>query len=438
MFENIYTKYGLTKSHLASLLSKTEKSIDYDLVSHNQLSDALVAILTTPSKLLKLLNDNNEKIPVNVYKKAKLNLESEIVQQISKVFKGTAFVKQVKSNELGFRNGIAGKAGSFILIPKNCLEIFPNLSENIENDKNTIRVCIEPEKEMRELEFTYHNSRISLNEENGRDEYRLYNNNFINGEVLLSSEDIVIIIKATDSYGIVYNLYRFRAGVKEYEKLLDLIVKYKNGRAFATMVPISEFVLNNILFNEVFELENTEGKEDTIEEKKEEYLVRQIDIIDGLDTWELSEKSLDELSSQDIKYNVETVLRTIKKIKRDVRFRRAILSAYENKCAITKVSISHNGISNIQACHIIGKAHGGSDNPTNGIALDMNLHWAFDKGMFTINDSYEVEVHPTMIDNELLRQIHGKKILLPKQELYYPSKEALEYHRIKIFGGFLK
>ncbi|WP_326512256.1 HNH endonuclease [Clostridium intestinale] len=429
MLEEIYKKYGLTKNHLANLLSKTEKAIDDELMNTNQLSKALVEILATPSKLLKLLNDNKDNIPFTIYKRAKSSLETEIVNQFSEVFKNRAFVKQVKSNELGFRNGISGRAGSFILVPKNCLEIFPELSEIIENDKQTIRVSIEPERETRLIEFTYHNSKITQGDETGRDEFRLYNNNFINGRVLLSPEDIIIMMKDLDDNGEFYHLYRFSQNSEEHEKLLQLIIKYKNGRAFATMIPISEFILNGFLINEVLQIDDIE--QDNSEEDKVMHY-------DEIDNFELSKRSLEKMMSQDVQENVEVVLRKIKQIKRNMKFRKLIVSAYENKCSITGLNISYNGVSNIQACHIIGKSYGGSDNPTNGIALDMNLHWAFDKGMFTINDSYEVEVHPLMAENEILRGLNGTKIFLPKDERYHPSKDALEYHRTKIFGEFLR
>jgi hypothetical protein len=44
--------------------------------------------------------------------------------------------------------------------------------------------------------------------------------------------------------------------------------------------------------------------------------------------------------------------------------------------------------------HIIGKDVRGTDDPRNGIALSKSAHWAFDRGIFTISDQYEIVVNP--------------------------------------------
>ncbi|MBU3105832.1 HNH endonuclease [Clostridium gasigenes] len=423
-------KYGLTLSHLANLFSKTEKALEEDLKSNNQLTILITEILSTPSKLLRVIEEGKDKIPTSIYNKVKAKLENEIVEQFSEVFTGKAFIKQVKSNELGFRKGLPGKAGSFILIPKTCLDMFPKLSETIENDRATINFIIEPEKELRSLEFIYNNSKIALNEDDGRDEYRLYNNNFINDNILLNPEDIIIIIKDSNN---IFHLYRCAMGSDNYQSLLGLIVKYKNGRAFATMIPISELVLNKIFIEEVWNID--------LENDKEE--LNSINEYDGSvkdkNQWNIKESDIEYLISQDIKDgDIEFVLRKIKQIKRDSRFRKAVLTAYNYKCAVSKKSIDYEGIYNIQACHIIGKAVGGSDNLTNGVALDMNLHWAFDNGMFTIDEQFRVVVHEELVNNEILSEINGVAIELPKNGNFHPSKDALEFHRKNVFGSFLK
>jgi predicted restriction endonuclease len=59
----------------------------------------------------------------------------------------------------------------------------------------------------------------------------------------------------------------------------------------------------------------------------------------------------------------------------------------------------------LQAAHIIPTELGGSDNPTNEIPLSRNLHWAFDRGFFTIDEDYTVKVHPSVLNIELLKNI---------------------------------
>jgi predicted restriction endonuclease len=47
-----------------------------------------------------------------------------------------------------------------------------------------------------------------------------------------------------------------------------------------------------------------------------------------------------------------------------------------------------------EAAHIIGKEVSGTDDPRIGLALSRSMHWAFDNGLFTLTDRYEIEIHP--------------------------------------------
>jgi len=67
-----------------------------------------------------------------------------------------------------------------------------------------------------------------------------------------------------------------------------------------------------------------------------------------------------------------------------------------------------------------------------------NLHRAFDAGLLSLNDNYEILIKGkrTFEENNSpfnLRQFEGKKILLPLNEKFYPDLENLNWHR-KEFG----
>jgi predicted restriction endonuclease len=93
-----------------------------------------------------------------------------------------------------------------------------------------------------------------------------------------------------------------------------------------------------------------------------------------------------------------------------------------------------------QAAHINSKDKRGTDNPQNGLAMSRSVHWAFDAGLFTISDQYEVFIHPKAksanIQNFPLFTMDRKPINLPKEEFFYPHQEALQWHRDEIFGKF--
>jgi hypothetical protein len=126
--------------------------------------------------------------------------------------------------------------------------------------------------------------------------------------------------------------------------------------------------------------------------------------------------------------------------KRDAAFRDVVLDEYSNTCAVTGAKFVSNQTVEAEAAHIISKTRQGSDDPRNGIALSRTVHWAFDKGIFTISDQYEVVVNPKARqiskNNFPLLDLHGKRIQLPDDEQFYPHKTALDWHREEVFEKF--
>ena len=123
---------------------------------------------------------------------------------------------------------------------------------------------------------------------------------------------------------------------------------------------------------------------------------------------------------------------------RDWKFRDKLFQLYDNTCCISRYRIVPN-FKIIEACHI--KPHGkfGIDTVTNGIPLSIHLHRAFDSGIISLNDHYEVLVKDQRIFKENdspfnLRQFKGRQILLPSNSSFYPDLEKLNWHRA--FFGF--
>jgi putative restriction endonuclease len=128
--------------------------------------------------------------------------------------------------------------------------------------------------------------------------------------------------------------------------------------------------------------------------------------------------------------------------KREAAFRDIVLSNYSFTCSVTGQRFVHGPHIEAEAAHIIGKEYRGTDDPRNGLALSRTAHWAFDRGIFTISDQYEIIVHPgaRAADHHLfpIIDMEGKSILLPKEKIYQPHPEALEWHRKQRFGAFLR
>lgn len=118
-------------------------------------------------------------------------------------------------------------------------------------------------------------------------------------------------------------------------------------------------------------------------------------------------------------------------------FKKTVPKIYGYSCCISgfRISTNHN-IQMVDACHIIPFSISQDDTIQNGISLSPNIHRAFDRGLLTINQDYIVRVSPSIkMDSSVndFLQLDGKSIALPKDPKYYPSQEAIEWHRKEIF-----
>ncbi len=130
----------------------------------------------------------------------------------------------------------------------------------------------------------------------------------------------------------------------------------------------------------------------------------------------------------------------VSKIKREQTFKKIILEQYDHTCSVTGIKFKYHNIVEAQAAHIISKSKNGSDDPRNGLALSNTAHWAFDKGIFTISDQYEIIVNPKVKSASLSKfpilEKEGQQIDLPGDQRYYPHQESLKWHREEVFSKF--
>ena len=112
-----------------------------------------------------------------------------------------------------------------------------------------------------------------------------------------------------------------------------------------------------------------------------------------------------------------------------------ILTGYKQKCAITGNVIQYKSFMNLEAAHIWPRSHKGLYLPSNGIALCRDMHWAFDKGMFTIGDDFKVIVHPD-VESDYLQQYNNKSLYIPENAFFRPDINNLHYHQTHIYGLF--
>jgi putative restriction endonuclease len=118
-------------------------------------------------------------------------------------------------------------------------------------------------------------------------------------------------------------------------------------------------------------------------------------------------------------------------------FKREIPKIYNNTCCISGMRIdSEISVSMIDACHVVPFSKSFNDTISNGIALCPNLHRAYDRGLISIDQNYKVVVSKNFKELDSIysiKKFDGQKILLPRDERYYPLRSNIEWHKKNVF-----
>lgn len=331
-------------------------------------------------------------------------------------FESVVYLRKLNAQELGYRRGRPRGAGRYFLVSKGAAIFFPPLSEVIVNDNVFLDVIPPFSEDVVLSKYVYHNDRIAG--EGTRDEYRLYlNTGNDRDRDYFKPGDIVLIVKIylEDSH-FVYKFLRYQKGEIDYDKVAELLDKHAlNPQKTHALAPFKEVLeIDKIRKIDVGEAGNRVIPSEVIENAFEQ----------PVDRVQVAEED---------KHDVTRVLRSRS-------FRDLTMYFYEGKCAITgeEILISHRFLSNLEAAHILARAAGGGSHPSNAMALERNLHWAFDKGFFTLTSDYKVEVHPDAMHISYLASKHGQQIFLPQDDRSRPDKNSIQWHRVNVFGLFLK
>jgi putative restriction endonuclease len=124
------------------------------------------------------------------------------------------------------------------------------------------------------------------------------------------------------------------------------------------------------------------------------------------------------------------------RIVRDRVFRRVVLRAYDERCAITGLKlINGGGRAEAEAAHIRPVEVSGPDVVSNGLALSGTAHWMFDRGLISLADNLEILVSRQVNDADSVRAIINKSghALLPSRVSDRPHPHFLQWHREHCF-----
>ena len=127
---------------------------------------------------------------------------------------------------------------------------------------------------------------------------------------------------------------------------------------------------------------------------------------------------------------------TVSRIVRDRIFRRTVLRAYSERCAISGLRLINGmGRAEVAAAHIRPVEKDGPDIINNGIALSGTVHWMFDRGLIGLSDELQILVSRQANDPGGIRALINKNgYAHPPQRLSdRPHPRFLQWHREHCF-----
>ncbi len=127
---------------------------------------------------------------------------------------------------------------------------------------------------------------------------------------------------------------------------------------------------------------------------------------------------------------------------REARFRLTIIPLYRYACALCDLkTITPSGLTLVEAAHIHQFAESKNNNPDNGIALCRNHHWAFDTGLWSIDEDWKVIVAHAFLEEispypNTLFHLAGKSLNFSWiAENFRPNPRHIRWHRSHRFLG---
>lgn len=334
------------------------------------------------------------------------------------------YIKKLRFQELGspkFVKGVMKCArGRYIYISKDHGGFFPHLSTVVLNDKTVIAFKMPFSDDIIYGTFGYHNSKyIETAPVDGdpRNELRIYlNSQLSDNKAYFRPGEIVVFEKMQDeNEGFVYYNVNIFNNEDEHYLFLDRLIPRRKG-----------FCLYNDPIDFISPPARMSGEAEEVSEEVISVIgLKQEEVISGL--LQEKEESQSEPSEKEMGADLFNAR----------SFHDFVMNAYLYRCAVTREVIRCQNLMNLEAAHIKPQAHEGSFLPCNGIALSRDMHFAFDKGFFTIDEYYRVKVHPLVLETDsYLNKYEGCQIYIPTVDFFKPNEMFLQHHRKHIYGSF--
>lgn len=121
---------------------------------------------------------------------------------------------------------------------------------------------------------------------------------------------------------------------------------------------------------------------------------------------------------------------------RDRNFRKTVLKAYGERCAITGLRlINGGGRAEVEAAHIRPVEHDGPDIVSNGIALSGTAHWMFDRGLVSLSNDLKILVSRHTNDPNAVHAMINQTgyLIAPERVFERPRAEFVNWHQRNCF-----
>lgn len=137
---------------------------------------------------------------------------------------------------------------------------------------------------------------------------------------------------------------------------------------------------------------------------------------------------------------LEEAIQAAKRKGRSAKFAVQVCSGYRFTCALTGYRCTTlSGTSIVDAAHIESWSRTQNDSADNGLALSKNAHWAFDAGLWSVDDHYRVIVNPSAFIEHgpeafRLAFFAGRPLQFDPGAKLRPAVAALRAHRREHLG----
>lgn len=124
------------------------------------------------------------------------------------------------------------------------------------------------------------------------------------------------------------------------------------------------------------------------------------------------------------------------RIVRDRVFRRNVLRAYDERCAVSGLKlINGGGRAEVDAAHIRPVEANGPDITSNGIALSGTAHWMFDRGLIGLSDDLDILISRHVNDVQSVQAFINRsgRVTPPVVPSARPHPHFLAWHRDHCF-----